>query len=142
MTPEEVTLVQNSWNKVSPIADQAAALFYNRLFEIAPEVKPLFKGDMTVQGKKLMGMITIAVSNLNHLETVLPDIQASGVRHASYGVQPAHYDRVAEALLWTLEQGLKEDFTPEVKAAWITVYGALASTMLAAAEAAAQNASN
>ena len=120
------------------MAEPAAALFYSRLFEIAPHVKPLFKGDMEEQGRKLMQMIGVAVKGLDHLETIAPAIREMGRRHAAYGVTAAHYEPVAEALLWTLEKGLGESFTREVKEAWTAVYLKLASVMQAgAAEAAA-----
>lgn len=133
MTPEQVNLVQDSWAKVTPIAETAADLFYGRLFEIAPEVKPYFKGDMKEQGKKLMAMIGTAVNSLSNVEAVVPAIQEMGKRHVDYGVKPEDYDSVGAALLWTLEQGLGDDFTPETKEAWATVYGVVATTMKDAA---------
>lgn len=133
MTPENQTLVRESFAKVAPIAPQAAALFYGRLFELDPSLRPLFKGDMTDQGRKLMTMIGTAVANLNRLETIVPAVQDLGRRHAGYGVQQAHYDTVAAALLWTLGQGLGEGFTPAVEAAWTEAYGVLAGVMQEAA---------
>ncbi len=133
MTPEQITLVQESWEKVTPIADTAAELFYGRLFEMAPEVKPYFKGDMKEQGRKLMTMIGTAVNALNNVEAVVPAIQDLGKRHVSYGVKPEDYDSVGAALLWTLEQGLGDAFTAETKEAWATVYGVVATTMKDAA---------
>lgn len=133
MTPEQVALVQGSFAKVAPIAPKAAEIFYARLFEIAPEVKPMFKGDMVAQGAKLMKMIGTAVSGLNDLAAIVPAVQALGRGHVAYGVKDEHYDVVGAALLWTLEQGLGDDFTPETKEAWTTVYGILADTMKAAA---------
>lgn len=137
MTPEQAVLVKTSWAKVTPIADDAAAMFYNKLFELDPSVKPLFRGDMREQGAKLMKMITVAVNALDRLETIVPAVQDLGRRHVAYGVKDAHYDCVGTALLWTLEQGLADDFTPEVKEAWATVYGILADTMKTAAARAA-----
>ncbi len=138
MTPEQKELVRQSWTKLLPISAQAAALFYARLFEIYPEVKPLFKGDMEEQGRKLMAMINMAVKALDNLDLLIGAIQDSGRRHAEYGVKDEDYDKVADALLWTLEQGLKDDFTEEVKGAWVAVYTALADVMKGgAAEAAA-----
>lgn len=133
MTPQQISLVQASWQQVFPIREQAAALFYGRLFEIDPGVQSLFKGDMAEQGKKLMGMIGVAVGGLDRLEQIAPAVQDMGRRHVDYGVKPEHYDSVGAALLWTLEQGLGEAFTPEVKAAWSAVYGLLADTMKQAA---------
>jgi hemoglobin-like flavoprotein len=133
MTPEQVELVQSSWARVTPIAETAADLFYARLFEIAPEVKPYFKGDMKEQGKKLMAMINTAVNSLTNIEVVVPAIREMAIRHVDYGVKPEDYDSVGTALIWTLEQGLGDAFTPEVKQAWTDVYGLVASTMKDAA---------
>ena len=129
----DIELVQQSWEKVKPISDKAAELFYGRLFEIAPEVKPYFKGDMDEQGKKLMQMISTAVSALKRLDTVVPAVQDLGRRHVSYGVKDKDYDSVGSALLWTLEQGLGEEFTEDTKSAWAKTYTVLADTMKEAA---------
>ena len=138
MTPEQALLVKSSWEKVLPISDKAAELFYGRLFELDPELKSLFKGNMEEQGRKLMRMIGTAVAALDRLEAIVPAVQQLGVRHVGYGVKDAHYDTVGAALLWTLQQGLGDGFTAEVKEAWTSVYGVLAGTMKsAAAEAAA-----
>ena len=126
-------LVQMSFAKVEPIAEAAAELFYNKLFELDPGLKALFKTDMKEQGRKLMATLKLAVKGLDDLERLVPVVQDLGRRHAGYGVQPGHYDTVAEALLWTLGQGLKDDFTPEVRAAWTAVYALLADTMAEAA---------
>ncbi len=137
LTEQQITLVQESWDKVVPIQETAAELFYGQLFTIAPEVKPLFKGDMKSQGRKLMTMLNTAVRSLNNLEKIVPAVQESGRKHVGYGVKDEHYDKVAEALLWTLGKGLGDDFTEEVKEAWVAVYTLLATTMKeAAAEAA------
>jgi hemoglobin-like flavoprotein len=134
MIPEQITLIQTSFAKVLPIADTAAALFYGRLFELDPSLKPLFKGDMHEQGRKLMTMIRVVVNGLNRLDQLVPAIQELGRRHAGYGVRADHYATVGAALLWTLGQGLGDQFTPEVEAAWTTAYTVLAETMRAAAE--------
>jgi len=134
----DIALVQESFAKVAPIAEAAAELFYNRLFEIDSRLKDLFKGDMKEQGRKLMGMIELAVTGLDNLDKLVPAVQVLGLRHAGYGVQPAHCGMVAEALLWTLGQGLGDDFTPDVEAAWTNVYTVLAETMIVASEAAMQ----
>jgi len=133
MTPMQKKLVQSSFAKVVPIAETAAELFYSKLFALDPSLKPLFKGDLKEQGRKLMRMISMAVNGLDRLEALVPAVQDLGRRHVLYGVQPAHYDTVGEALLWTLERGLGPDFTPEVKEAWTVVYGILASVMKEAA---------
>ncbi|MEX0732177.1 MAG: globin family protein [Aquisalimonadaceae bacterium] len=136
MTPEQKTLVQDSFAEIVPIADQAAALFYQRLFVLDPTLRPMFKGDMDEQGRKLMKMIGTAVNGLDRLEDIVPAIQHLGRRHVTYGVRDEHYNTVGAALIWTLEQGLGEAFTAETRMAWIEVYGILATTMKdAAAEA-------
>jgi hemoglobin-like flavoprotein len=135
MTPEQISLVQQSFAKVAPIAEPAAALFYDRLFTLDPSLRPLFKGDMKEQGKKLMSMLNIAVAGLSDLNKIVPAVQQLGRRHTDYNVKPEHYTTVGEALLWTLEQGLGDAFTPEVKNAWATVYGIVSKTMIDAAQA-------
>ncbi len=134
MTPEQITLVKSSWAKVVPIADQAADIFYGRLFEVAPSVRPLFKDDMTAQKKALMGILATAVNGLDDLEAIVPAVQAMGARHATYGAEPAHYDVVGECLIYTLEQGLGDSFTPEIKSAWVMTYTTLADVMKAGAD--------
>lgn len=133
MTPEQITLVRDSWEKVLPIKEQAAELFYGRLFEIAPQVQPLFKNaSMQAQGAKLMNMIGIAVRGLNNPDSIQKMLTESGRRHVAYGVQDEHYDHVGEALLWTLEKGLGDAFTPIVQDAWVAAYGFMAKTMKSA----------
>ena len=127
------SLVQRSWLQVLPIRDLAAELFYGKLFELDPTLKPLFKGDMKAQGGKLMTMIGVAVGKLDRPETLLPVLRRLGARHATYGVKDHHYDTVAAALLDTLQRGLGDAFTPEVKRAWIEIYGVMAGTMKEAA---------
>jgi hemoglobin-like flavoprotein len=133
MTPEKIKLVQDSFEKVEPISEVAAELFYGRLFELDPSVRDMFKGDMKEQGRKLMTMLKVAVANLNRLDQVVPAVQALGRRHAGYYVEERHYDTVGAALLWTLEKGLGDAFTPATRDAWAEVYGVLAETMKAAA---------
>src|SRR5439155_4726975 len=110
--------VQEIFKLVVPISETAAELFYGRLFELDPSLRPLFTGDMREQGRKLMQMLAVAVHGLDHLEAIVPAIQALGRRHATYGVQPEHFDTVGAALLWTLAQGLGPAFTREVCEAW------------------------
>lgn len=133
LTPRQIELVQTTWEKCVPIADQAAALFYGKLFELDPNLKPMFKSDIKEQGKKLMQMITAAVRGLSDLNRLVPVVQDLGRRHVGYGAKDEHYATVGTALLWTLEKGLGDAFTPEVKEAWATVYGVLATTMQKAA---------
>jgi hemoglobin-like flavoprotein len=128
--PEQKEMVRSTWAMVVPISDDAAKLFYGRLFEIDPSTQPLFaETDMAEQGKKLMQTIDVAVASLDNLENVRPAIEALGHRHVEYGVKEEHYDTVGEALLWTLEQGVGEQFTPEVKEAWAETYGLVATIM-------------
>lgn len=141
MTSAEITLVRDSFRKVAPIADQAAALFYARLFELDPSLRPLFNGDMAEQGRKLMQMLGLAVGGLNELHNLLPIVRHLGLRHAGYGVRDEHYETVGEALLWTLGRGLGPAFTEETQAAWARAYWTLAETMKAGArDGAAQQA--
>lgn len=137
MTPEQIELVKSSWEKVKPISEVAAGLFYGKLFEIDPELKKIFSGDMTEQGRKLMAMINTAVNSLGNLSDIVPAVQELGKRHIDYGVKDKDYDTVAEALIWTLESGLGEGFTDEVKSAWVETYTLLATTMKEAAKEAA-----
>ena len=134
MTPTEVGLIRASWAAVEPIADTAASLFYARLFELDPAIERLFRRtDMAAQRKILMQTLTVVVKSLDRLDQIVPAVQALGRRHAGYGVREAHYATVGAALLWTLEQGLGEAFTPAVRAAWAEAYGILASVMIQAA---------
>jgi len=134
MTNITKSLVQYSFEKVVPISDTAAQLFYTKLFELDPSLKHLFRGDMKEQGRKLMNMIGLAVKGLDDLDKLVPALQHLGRSHAGYGVENKHYDTVGQALLWTLEKGLGDAFTPEVKQAWTEVYTVLATTMKDAAK--------
>jgi hemoglobin-like flavoprotein len=138
MTPDEVKLVQQSFSKVAPISDQAAILFYDRLFEVAPQVRSMFPDDMTEQRKKLMMMLAAVVGGLGDLPSILPAASALAKRHVAYGAKAEHYPVVGSALLWTLEKGLGEAWTPEVAAAWTTAYGTLSGYMISEAYGSAQ----
>lgn len=129
MTPTSQRLVRDSFAKIAPHAEAVAANFYDRLFIVDPSLRSLFKGNMSEQGRKLMTMIGTAVAHLDRLDTIVPTVQELGRRHVGYGVQPSHYQAVASALLWTLEQGLGDEFTPETRQAWVECYTILASTM-------------
>ncbi len=129
MTGEQINLVQKSFEKIVPISDQAAALFYAKLFDLDPKLRVLFKGDMKEQGQKLMQVISYAVESLERIDEFIPQVRALGARHATYGVEDRDYDSVGEALLWTLEKALSREFTAQTKAAWMAVYGLLAQTM-------------
>jgi hemoglobin-like flavoprotein len=133
MESKEVALVQSSFAEVKPISEQAAALFYGRLFEIAPAVKPLFKGDMAEQGRKLMATLAYVVNGLADLPSILPAASALAKRHVAYGAKPEHYGPVGEALLWTLEKGLGPKWNSETAAAWTKAYTTLSGYMISEA---------
>ena len=138
MEQEQIILVQESFAKVEPISDLAATLFYKKLFECDPSLETLFEGDMAEQSQKLMQMLAVAVNGLSKPESIIPAVQALGRRHVHYGVVESHYATVGEALLWALGEGLEDDFTPEVEAAWAAAYNLLSSIMLEAAAAVKQ----
>lgn len=142
MTPKQIQLVQSTWAKVLPIRETAARLFYDRLFELDPPLKALFRGDLHEQGKKLMQIMDVAVTGLNRLAQITPIVQRLGQRHVDYGVEDHHYATVGEALLWTLGQGLQQDFTGEAREAWASAYVALTSIMREAALAPAGSLAN
>ncbi len=129
MTPQQKHLVQSSFEKILPIAETGAALFYNRLFELDPSLRPLFKGDLREQGKKLMDMLRLAVKGLDNPDVLIPVLQRLGERHASYNVRPEHYETVGAALIWTLEQALGAGFDAETRQAWIETYNLVAGVM-------------
>jgi hemoglobin-like flavoprotein len=133
MTPDHVKLVQESFAKVAPISETAAALFYDRLFDIAPKVRAMFPTDLTEQRRKLMAKLAVVVGGLGNLESVLPAASALAKRHVSYGAKAEHYPVVGAALLWTLEKGLGEGWTPDVAEAWTAAYGTLSGFMISEA---------
>jgi hemoglobin-like flavoprotein len=133
MTPDQVKLVQDSFGKVAPISEAAAVLFYDRLFEIAPQVKAMFPDDMTEQRRKLMAMLAAVVNGLGNLESILPAASALAKRHVGYGAKAEHYPVVGGALLWTLEKGLGDGWTPDLADAWSTAYGTLSGYMISEA---------
>lgn len=133
MTETQIALVQNSFRAVQPIADTAARLFYDHLFTLDPTLRPMFRGDIAEQGRKLMHMLSVAVHGLSKLDQIVPAVEQLGVRHAGYGVRDEHYATVGAALLDTLQQGLGEQFTPDVRDAWVAAYTLLAGTMQRAA---------
>src|ERR1700759_5008123 len=133
MTPEQIKLVQQSFAKVAPISEQAAVIFYNRLFEVAPQVRAMFPNDMTEQRRKLMATLGVVVNGLSNLEMVLPAAAFLATRHVAYGAKAEHYPVVGAALLWTLEKGLGGDWPPDVAEAWTAAYGTLSGFMIAQA---------
>ena len=132
MTSDEIRLVQTSFAGVVPIAPIAAELFYARLFELAPQVRPLFKGDMAEQGRKLMAMLGTVVASLDRPDVLVPAARELARRHVAYGVQPAHYAPVGEALIDTLAKGLGDRFDEPTRAAWSTAYRTLSTVMIEA----------
>jgi hemoglobin-like flavoprotein len=133
MTPDHVKLVQESFAKVAPISETAAVLFYDRLFDIAPKVRAMFPTDLTEQRRKLMATLAVVVGGLGNLESVLPAASALAKRHVSYGAKAEHYPVVGAALLWTLEKGLGDGWTPDVAEAWTAAYGTLSGFMISEA---------
>ena len=129
LTARQVELIQNSFAKVAPISDTAAQIFYAKLFEFDPYLEPLFKGDMSQQGRKLMSTLKVATGGLNDLPALVPVLEQLADRHVGYGVRPGDYTTVGNALLATLKEGLGADFTPETRAAWIAVFKIIATTM-------------
>ena len=138
LTAEDVALVRASFAQIAPIRERVADLFYERLFEIAPGLRPMFPTNLAEQKRKLMAMIATAVGGLSDLDRLVPQVKALGARHANYGVTTAHYSIVGEVLTWTLARGLGDGFTANTRAAWTKVYGVLAGTMQAGAAEAAE----
>ena len=134
MTPEQKLIVKDTWAQVLPIQEKAASLFYGRLFDQYPEVKPMFKGDMQQQGEKLMKMLDQAVSSLDNLDALVEPLKQAGKAHKGWGVAAADYDKVGSSLLWTLEQGLGDAYTPAVEDAWTSTYSTLSSVMIDGAQ--------
>lgn len=138
MNPAQIKLVQESFAKVAPISEQAAVIFYDRLFEVAPSVKAMFPAEMKEQRKKLMATLAVVVNGLGNLESILPAASALAKRHVGYGAKPEHYPVVGGVLLWTLERGLGDAWTPDVAAAWTAAYGTLSGFMISEAYGRAQ----
>lgn len=135
MTTQQIQLVKSTWAMVATLdPETVGGLFYNRLFEIAPEIRPMFRAPITEQSRKLLSMIAYVISKLDKLDDILDEVGKLAQRHVQYGVEPAHYAIVADALLWTLEKGLGEHWTPDVKEAWVVCYTNLAQAMIVAAD--------
>ena len=133
MTPTQHELIRSTWAQVTPIADTAAQLFYERLFELDPALRRLFsRTDMEAQRKNLMQTLTVVVKSIDNLAPLVPAVEALGRRHAGYGVQAKHYATVGQALLDTLQAGLGDAFTRDAREAWGDAYELLAGVMLAA----------
>lgn len=130
MTQEDIQLLRASFSRIAPIADHAAALFYERLFSIAPELRPLFTNDMHAQGSKLMAMLGTIVSLVHSPDKLIPLLRNLGRRHTDYGVKTEHFGSVGAALLWTLEQGLGAEYTPAMQQAWLAAFTTISSVMM------------
>jgi hemoglobin-like flavoprotein len=141
MTAEQIELVRRSFAKIEPLVEEAAVLFYARLFELDPDLRSLFKVDIREQGHKLMQIIGFAVDNLDQIDDLVPTLRELGARHVEYGVQDEHYDMVGDALLWTLAKALKTDYTPATNEAWVAVYSLMADSMKGSAPPSPQTAS-
>lgn len=133
LTPEQIQQISASWEQIRPVQLQVASLFYGRLFQLDPSLRPLFRGDLQQQGHKLMAALDFVVTGLDRWPERLPAVQALARRHTSYGVQPAHYQTVGSALVWTLMQGLGQDENSPLISAWRVAYGLVASAMQDAA---------
>jgi nitric oxide dioxygenase len=129
VTPKQIRLVRESFPAISALSGPIANLFYGRVFELAPEVRPMFRQDIAVQGRKLMDMLTALVDNLTRFEELKPMLKALGQRHAGYGVQPRHYETVASALIWAFGIALDDEFSPELKTAWRTLIDSVGAVM-------------
>lgn len=129
ITARQITLVQDSFARVAPIADQAAEIFYNKLFEYDPSLRKLFKGDMSEQGRKLMATLGVAVKSLTDLNSLVPVLQKLADRHIDYGVKAEDYTPVGNALLYALKQGLGDEFSPDVREAWVETFRIVSQTM-------------
>jgi hemoglobin-like flavoprotein len=135
MNEQHAALIRRSFDRIAPVAEDAAALFYRKLFEQSPELRPLFRGDLGSQGRRLMEMIGAAVRLLDHPQSLLPVLAQLGTRHAGYGVQPGDYRKVGQALIATLAEALGDDFDDATRAAWGAMYALVSTTMVAAANA-------
>lgn len=137
MNLNQISLIKDSFSEVEPILEYAAKLFYQRLFELDPDLRGRFESDITEQEGKFFEVVTTVVNRLDQWDEILPTVEELGVRHVDYGIKPEYYNTAGEALMWTLEQGLDRSFTPEVREAWSAAYSIVANTMIAASEKAA-----
>ncbi len=129
MTPQQIRLVQHTWEQIRPNAGAVGETFYSRLFERDPSLRKLFRSDVQAQSRKLVNAVTLATQSLASLERLTPVLHELGRRHASYGVEDRHYSTVGAALLETLEAALADSFTPAARQAWTATYEVLAETM-------------
>jgi hemoglobin-like flavoprotein len=134
ISPEDKQLLKTTWSMVTPISDVAAGLFYDRLFTLDPSLQRMFANvDMKEQRRKLMQALAAVINGIDNLAALVPTLENLGRNHVRYGVADQHYDTVGAALLWTLEQGLKEAWTPAAKSAWTSAYTTVATVMRSAA---------
>jgi hemoglobin-like flavoprotein len=133
MNAKQIALITSSFEKLAPAAEELAASFYGRLFELDPTLQPLFQHDIALQGRKFMTMLVVVVRGLDTLDRLLPDVENLGRRHVAYGVNDTHYQTVEAALLWAIQERLGAHWTPAIGEAWTTAYRLLADTMQRAA---------
>jgi nitric oxide dioxygenase len=133
MDSRQVALVQRSFEKVAPLGVKVTEIFYAELFAIDPSLRKMFKGDMREQHKKLLAALAMIVRSLHAPEKILGPAKTLAIRHLDYGVTPIHYTYVGNALLRTLKKGLGDEFTPELRAAWVEAFRTLAGVMKEAA---------
>jgi hemoglobin-like flavoprotein len=130
ITSKQIELVQSSFQQVQPIAETAGEMLYGRIFVLAPETRALFDDDIRPQARRLMTAVTAAVDNLADLDKLTPVLTKLGARHVRYGVRPGHFDIGGAALIWTLEAGLGDAFTPAVRDAWEAAWSVVAGAMV------------
>jgi nitric oxide dioxygenase len=133
MNPAEIQSIRASFPAICTMTEPLSVLFYGRLFESDPTLRPMFRQEIALQGRKLMDMLTWVIDNLDDLESLAPALRALGQRHVGYGVRPEHYATISRAFLWALGQSLEAQFYPDVKAAWGAVLEAIGSRMMAGA---------
>jgi hemoglobin-like flavoprotein len=138
MTDLKILAVKNSWSYIIFQSEEVSALFYNKLFELDPSLRPLFRGNIEEQGKKLMDMLTMIVARLQRMQDIAGEVKNLGQRHVGYGTKPEHYQTVGKALLWSLENALGDHWNMEMHEAWTEAYALMANTMLQGAQTSAQ----
>lgn len=130
MTPERRQLVTDSWKQLAPNAALVGQIFYRRLFEIDPKLRPMFTASLLdEQIRKITTMLDLIVHWLDVPERLVPVLKQLGARHGTYGVLDEHYAKVGSALIATLEEGLGDKFTPELRGAWTEAYLLISSLM-------------
>jgi hemoglobin-like flavoprotein len=130
LSADEIERVRNSFDRLWPMSSRTADLFYERLFEIAPGVRPMFRPDMDEQKRKFISTLAVIVGTLDDTTRLVPLTVALARQHSDYGIQAKHYDVVGQALLWSLEQGLGQDWTPSLADSWSKAYGIVSGFMI------------